>query len=135
MTHSPRRLHRGATVSAAHHNALVDAVAGLRDLISSPQRWPITASFPLEVRRHAGGIHISLAYTDRDAVIELTSRLSAGGTARAKVLWLDGTWKEAESEEITVYDVIGTMEGDPGDKALAKFHRQSGRWLVWQLQC
>ena len=40
-----------------------------------------------------------------------------------------------ESEEITVYDVIGTMEGDPGDKALAKFHRQSGRWLVWQLQC
>ena len=133
--HSPRRLHSKARVSVAHHNALLEALAELRDFVHSPQRWPITASFPLEVHRNAGGIHIALAYTDRDAVIELTSRLSGGGSARAKILWLDGTWKEAESEEITVYDVIGTMEGDPGDKALAKFHRQSGRWLVWQLQC
>jgi hypothetical protein len=113
----------------------VDLLEELREQIGSPQRWPITSSFPIEVRRHAGGVHLSLAYTDRDAVIELTSQLSAGGSARAKVLWLDGAWKEAESEELTVYDVIGTMEGDPGDKALAKFHRQSGRWLVWQLQC
>ncbi len=132
---SPQRLPPGAPVSASDYNALVDRVEELRQLIGTPQHWPITCSFPIEVRRHPGGVHLSLAYTDRDAVIELTSTLSAGGNARAKVLWLDGGWKEAESEELTVYDVIGTMEGDPGDKALAKFHRQSGRWLVWQLQC
>jgi hypothetical protein len=130
-----RRLPPGSNVSASEYNLLVDAVAALRELMESPQRWPISASFPLEVRRHAGGLHLSLAYTDCDAVMELTSRLSGGGSARAKVLWLDGTWQEAEREEITVYDVVGTMEGDPGDKGLAKFHRQSGRWLVWQLQC
>ncbi len=132
---SPRRLPPRSTVSASDYNALLDLVEELRELIGTPQRWPITSSFPIEVRRHPGGVHLSLAYTDRDAVIELTTALSSGGSARAKVLWLDGAWKEAESEELTVYDVIGTMEGDPGDKALAKFHRQSGRWLVWQLQC
>jgi len=143
----PRRLPPGETVTAAHYNALVDALQArgepqrepgsspLRELGSSPQRWNITSSFPIEVRRHAGGVHLSLAYTDRDAVIELTTSLSSGSSAKAKVLWLDGIWKESERDEITVYDVVGTMEGNPGEKGLAKFHRQSGRWIVWQLQC
>jgi hypothetical protein len=101
-----------------------------------PFSWKITAAFPLEIRKHAGGLHISLAYTDREAVVELTSTLSSGGSARAKVLWFqNGSWSQGATDEITVYDAIGTMEGSVGDKALVKFHRQSGRWIVWQLQC
>jgi hypothetical protein len=99
-------------------------------------RWKITGSFPIEVRRHRGGVHISLAFTEKEALVELTTMLTSGGNAKAKVLWRQGgTWSQADTDEITVYDAVGTMEGNVGDKALVKFHRQSGLWIVWQLQC
>ena len=67
--------------------------------------------------------------------MELTSTLTQGGSAQAKVLWFAGSWSEAQTRELTVYDAVGTMYGVPGQKALVRFHRQSGRWLVWQMQC
>ncbi|MBI1899744.1 MAG: hypothetical protein HYS13_01360 [Planctomycetia bacterium] len=94
------------------------------------------AASPLELRRNGAGVQVSLAPQDLEALVELTSSLSQGGSARAKVLWFDGTsWIDADTAELTVYDVIGTMQATSGKKALVRFHRQSGRWVVWQLQC
>lgn len=96
----------------------------------------VRGAFPLEVRRTSGGVQIALAASDEEAVVELTSTLTQGGSATAKVLWvMGGAWSEAPTRELTVYDAVGTMFGPPGYKALARFHRQSGRWIVWQMQC
>ncbi len=68
-------------------------------------------------------------------VVQLTTTLSMGGSAQARVLYFDGSaWRET-SQEITVHDVVGSMEGTPGKRGLAWFHRQSGLWLLWQLEC
>lgn len=99
-------------------------------------KLPITAAFPVEVRRHPGGVHISLAHGESEALVELTSSLSSGGQAAARILWYDGSaWQPADTDEITIHDAVGSFEGDSGDRALVKFDRQSGLWLVWQLEC
>ena len=122
-----KRVQPGEVVSAAAYNALVDAV---NPLLS------ISGSYPIEVRRHAAGVHVSSAYVDKDAHVELTADLHSGGSATAKLLHFDGEdWQDAETDSITVHDVIGSMEGNVGDKALIRFNRQSGLWIVWQLQC
>jgi hypothetical protein len=127
MTSRLRRVEPGEPITAATFNALVDALN---------QALRITAAFPVEARRHPGGTHISLAFTEREALVELTSSLSSGGSATARILHFDGDdWIDADSDTIEVHDAIGSLEGNPGDKALVRFHRQSGRWLVWQLQC
>lgn len=121
------RVQPGETITAAQFNALSDAVQRLSHL---------TATFPLEVRRHSGGVHLSLAMIDKDAVCELTGDLHVGGSAPAKLLAFDGTsWVDAETSTITVYDALGTFEFVSGDRVLARFHRQSGRWIVWNGQC
>jgi hypothetical protein len=117
----------GEIISAAAYNALVDAINPLLSM---------SGSYPIEVRRHAAGVHVSLAYADKDAHVELTSELHSGGSATAKILHFDGDqWQDGETDSIDVHDVIGSMEGNVGDKALVRFHRQSGMWIVWQLQC
>ena len=122
-----RRVQPGEIISAAAYNALVDAI---NPLLS------ISGSYPIEVRRHAAGVHVSLSYADKDAHVELTSELHGGSSATAKILHFDGAdWQDGETDSIDVHDVIGSMEGSVGDKALVRFHRQSGLWLVWQLQC
>jgi hypothetical protein len=116
MTSRLRRVEPGEPITAAAFNALVDALN---------QALRITGAFPVEVRRHPGGTHI-----------ELVSSLSSGGVASARILHFDGDdWIDADSDTIEVHDAIGSLEGNPGDHALVRFHRQSGRWLVWQLQC
>jgi hypothetical protein len=95
-----------------------------------------SAASPVELRRSSAGVQVAVATQDLEALVELTSSLSQGGSARAKVLWFDGaSWIDADTEELTVYDVIGTMQATSGKKALVRFHRQGGRWVVWQLQC
>lgn len=117
----------GETITAAQFNALAAAVRRLSHL---------TAAFPLEVRRHAGGVHLSLAVWEREAVCELTGDLHIGGTAPAKILHFDGvSWIDAETSTITVEDSLGTFEFVAGDRVLARFHRQSGKWIVWNGKC
>jgi len=123
-----------ACVTPRAYNQLVRAIRELREAARLlPEQ--ITGAFPIEIRRHPAGVHISLAYSERTALVELTGTLASGSNTTAKVLWYDGAWQEAETDEITIHDAIGTMEGDPGDNALVRFHRQSGQWIVWQLQC
>lgn len=127
MSSPLRRVEPGQPITAAAFNALVDAINQVRS---------ISGAYPIEVRRHPGGIHVSLAVQEKDAVVQLTSPLSSGGSASAKILHFDGTdWVAAETDPIRVYDVIGSMEGSINDHALCRFHRQSGRWIVWQLEC
>jgi len=135
MTFPLKRLRPNDAVSPALYNALVDAIETLRAPLRTSQGGKLTASFPLEIHKHPGGAHISLAYTEREAFVELTSTLTSGGSASVKVLSYKGGWSQADTDEVVVHDAVGTMEGDVGDKALVKFHRQSGLWLVWQLQC
>ncbi len=126
-------------LSAADHNRLAKAVLDLQAQLHQLQAAPqpqLTAAFPLEVRRRPGGWHVALAYEEQTALVELTGSLSSGSSAFAKVLWrFEGEWQEAETAELTVHDVLGTFEGEVGDRALVRFDRQSGQWLVWQLQC
>jgi hypothetical protein len=121
------RVQPGEVIAAAHFNALADAVRRLSQL---------TAAFPLEVHRHAGGVHLSLALVDKDALCELTGDLHVGGSAPAKMLAFDGvSWVDAETSTITVHDAIGTFEFLSGDRILVRFHRQSGKWIVWNGKC
>lgn len=126
-------------VSAADHNrlarAIVEIQSQLNELLSAP-RPQMTAAFPLEVRRRPGGWHFALAYEEQAALVELTGEMARGSSAYAKVLWLfGGEWQEANTAEITIHDALGTLEGELGDRALVRFDRQSGQWIVWQLQC
>lgn len=122
-----RRVEPDQPVSATSFNGLVDAVNQLRS---------IRGAFPIEVRRHPGGVQVSLAVQEKEAVVQLTSALSSGGSASAKILHFNGTdWVAAETDPIRVYDAIGSMEGRVNSHALCRFHRQSGRWIVWQLEC
>lgn len=122
-----RRVQPGAPITADNHNALVDAINALSN---------ISTSFPLRLHRLPTGVHLGLAFEEKEALVELTSDLSIGGGATAKILWWDGTdWTESSAPEIEVHDAIGTFEGLAGDRALVRFHRQSGKWLVWQLKC
>lgn len=117
----------GETITAAQFNALAAAVRRLSQL---------TAAFPLEVRRHAGGLHLSLAVWERDALCELTGDLHIGGAAPAKILHFDGAnWVDAETSAIVLHDALGTFEFLSGDRVLARYHRQSGRWIVWNGEC
>ncbi len=126
-------------VTAADYNRLVLALNNLQAKFAAQAALPplrLTAAFPLEARQRPGGWHVSLAYEEQAAVVELTGNLSLGSSGTARVLWwLGDAWQEAETAEITVHDALGTFEGNPGDKALVRFDRQSGQWIVWQLQC
>ena len=122
-----QRVRPGALISADRFNALVDAINRLSR---------ITAAFPLEVHHTPVGVHLALAYGEREAHVELTSDLASGGFATAKILAHDGLlWNEAATPEITVHDAVGTFEGTIQDRGLVRFHRQSGLWIVWQLRC
>jgi hypothetical protein len=119
-----RRVQPGEPISAALYNALVDAVNRLLN---------VTGSFPIEVRRHPAGVHVSLAYAEREAVVELQTALAPASTATGQILWRDSAaWLPGDTAAIDVEDPLGNMAGVPGDRLLARFHRQSGRWLVWQ---
>jgi hypothetical protein len=124
MSSKLRRVQPGEPITAAAFNALVDAVNRLGQ---------VTAAFPLEVRRTPGGVHVSLAYTEHEALAELTAPLAPGGSATARLLGWDGAaWLPTPAAEISLHDGLVALGGVPGDRVLARFHRQSGRWLVWQ---
>ncbi|MDZ4781237.1 MAG: hypothetical protein SGJ19_13365 [Planctomycetia bacterium] len=117
----------GETITAAQYNALAAAVRRLSHL---------TAAFPLEARRHAGGVHLSLAFLEREAICELTGDLHVGGSASAKILDFDGvSWVDADTSTVVVHDALGTFEFVSGDRVLVRFHRQSGKWIVWNGKC
>lgn len=72
-------------------------------------------------------------YQRLDALVELTSDLSMGGQANAKVLCRDtdpNTWTDAATREITVYDAIGNLEATAGSRFIARYLRQQGIWIV-----
>ncbi len=122
-----KRVRPGSPITAAAYNALVDAVNELAS---------IGGAYPIEVRRHPGGVVVSLAYQDKEAVCELSAALSAGGSAAAKILAYDGAdWVDADTAEIAVHDVIGSFEFDAGDRVLTRFNRQAGLWIIWNGAC
>lgn len=124
MSSRIRRVAPGEPISAALFNALVDSIERLGNL---------TGAFPIEVHRHPGGLHVALASAEREALARLTTALAPGGTATAQILWHDGSaWQDAETGAVELHDDHGNMAGVPGDRVLARFHRQSGRWIVWQ---
>ncbi len=145
----PRKLTGDEVVSREIFNALVDAVDGLRrtsgnvddaDDFSSPSssagRSFFRAASPLCVRRRPFGISLDQQTPELEELVELVTDLHIGGSATAKVLTFDGTsWIEAETEELTVHDAVNTFEGVSGARALVRFHRRSGQWIVWQLRC
>lgn len=127
MVRELRRVRSGEEITSDWANALVDAVTALGQ---------ITAAYPLEVSRDAAGLRLSLAAGLKIELVELTSDLNSGGEATAKILVRDGDdWVDAATSEIDVEDPLGTFEGATGDRALVLFHRQSGKWLVLQLEC
>lgn len=112
-----QRVTKGQPVSADWANAIVDTLVQLSDALARLER--------------------SL-YERTDALVELTSDLPMGGEATAKVLYRDdepNTWKDAATREITVYDAIGGMQAESGDKALVKYNKQAAIWIVWQVVC
>jgi len=91
---------------------------------------------PLELSRDAAGYRIRLATLEKIELFELTEDLSAGSSAAADVLAFDAAaWNPAATASILVTDPIGSFEGLIGDRGIAMLHRQSGLWLVLQLQC
>lgn len=97
---------------------------------------PLSAAPPLHLRRTPAGTLLAAAPQDLQALVVLTGDLALGGQAPARILAYDGqAWRDADTREIVVHDAIGTFQGRAGDRALVKFHRQSGLWLVWQLRC
>lgn len=117
----------GEPLTAAGFNALVDALNGLLQL---------SAASPLQMVRTPAGLHVTTGYAEHEAYVRLSAALSRGGSAAARIQWFDGlSWIDADTDEIVVYDLLGSFEGQPGDHALARFHRQSGRWVLWNLQC
>src|SRR5262245_43110371 len=116
-----RHVRPGEAITAAAHNALVDAVGRLDK---------VTAALPLEVRRLPGGIHLSLAHEERVAVAQLAGSLTAGGAAAANVLWWTGAvWGAAATGPITVYDVLNNPYLPSATRVVVRFDRQAGRWL------
>ena len=95
----------------------------------------IQAAFPLRSIGHASGRHIAAPPLEAAEVVQLAGTLSMGGSVRARVLRYNGAAWIDTGEEITVHDVVGSMEGTPGKRGLAWFHRQSGLWILWQLEC
>lgn len=121
---------------AAALNHLQQQLAGLARPAAEDVEPQLTAAPPLEVRRRPGGWHLSMTQPQHTALVELTADLSIGSSATAKVLWYQGSaWTDADTAEIVVHDALGTFEGNSGSKALVAFDRQSGQWIVWQLQC
>ncbi len=95
----------------------------------------LSVAAPLKLLQHAGGLQLVAPLPEAAEVVQLTTTLTLGGSAQARVLHYDGaTWKQT-AQEITVHDVVGSMEGTPGKRGLAWFHRQSGLWILWQLEC
>ncbi|MDA7977508.1 MAG: hypothetical protein MPJ50_01905 [Pirellulales bacterium] len=146
MTFFPRKLSPDEEISRETVNRLIDEIAEMRRQSRtresgegapaggvSPQ---VNVASPLGLRKQAGSAVISNHPAEYDELVELVTDLHLGGSATAKVLTYDGVaWVEAETEELTVHDAIGTFEGIIGARALVKFHRRSGRWIVWQLRC
>ncbi len=85
--------------------------------------------------RGTGGVLMAPPPAEAAEVVQLAGTLSMGGSVPARILRYDGTTWRDTGEEITVHDVVGSMEGTPGKRGLAWFHRQSGLWILWQLEC
>lgn len=127
------RVKPGQTIEAAHFNALVDAINAME----------LRAAAPLAITKTAsGGTVVSLGFGyDEFVVFELTEDLeedSGVRTASAKILWdlaQAGTWDtDADTDEIEVYAATNAT-GTSGDRGIAKFDRQSGLWLILDLDC
>ncbi len=145
----PRKLAADERVSREVVNQLIEALTELRSSrtgVGAEQfasgstedgaRPLVRAASPLCARHRPFGLAIGTQQAEFEELVELVTDLHIGGSATAKVLTFDGlTWTEADTEELNVHDAIGTFEGVAGGRALVRFHRRSGQWIVWQLHC
>ena len=91
---------------------------------------------PLQLSRGAASYRLSLADWPKIELFELNEDLMAGGSAEASVLAFDGTdWQPAATQTIVVHDAVGSFDALSGSRGVTWFHRQSGMWLVMQLEC
>lgn len=107
-----KRVAKGERVTADWANSIVDVVSQVRDAVARVER---------------------ALYERVEALVELTSDLSMGGSANAKVLWRDGdpnTWKDGATHEITIYDAVGKLEAVAGDRFIARYMKQPGIWVA-----
>lgn len=98
----------------------------------------ISAAAPLEARLDEGGINLSLSSWPRWELCELTTTLTAGGQAQARLKTFNfstSAWTDLTAEEITICDSLGDKSGAVGRRAWIFFSPVSGRWEVVQLQC
>ncbi len=124
-----REVAPGQPVTASWANALVQAVR---------RALRVSASAPLEARADATGINLSLSTWPRWELCELTTTLSAGGQAQARLKtysFATSSWVNLGSEEITIHDSLGDKNGAVGRRAWINFSPVSDRWEVIQLQC
>lgn len=120
-------------------NDLIDSVGQLQTARTAAPEFDervFRAASPLAIRRGPAGFLLQTQTAELEELVELLEDLHIGGSAAAKVLAHDGTaWVDAPTATLEVHDAIGTFEGLAGARALVRFHRRSGRWLVWQLRC
>lgn len=127
------RVKPGQVIEADHFNQLVDAINAMELRVAAP--LAITKSA-------AGGTVVSMGFGyDEFVVFELLEDLEDDAGVRAadaKILWdtlQAGEWAtDADTAEITVYAATN-MTGTSGDRGIAKFDRQSGLWLILDLDC
>jgi len=124
-----REVAAGDPITADWGNSLVRALR---------RALRISAAAPLEARLDSGGINLSLASWPRWELCELTTTLTAGGQAQARLKTFNFTalaWTDLTSEEITIHDSLGDKNGAVGRRAWIFFSPVSDRWEIVQLQC
>lgn len=119
----------GEPVSANWANALLRAIR---------RSLRVTASAPLEARSDNSGISLSLSTWPRWELCELTTSLSAGGQAQARIQTFhfgSSAWEDISAEEVTIHDSLGDKNAAAGSRAWIFYSPVSDRWEVVQLQC
>lgn len=103
----------------------------------------LSVAWPLNLVRVAGvGARISLAWYFELVLFELSGTLNKGSSAQAtRLVWnvqssrYEVPASVADTDRMTVYDMLGTFTGSAGDRGYAFFSRTSGRWEIVQLEC
>jgi hypothetical protein len=119
----------GQPVTASWANSLVRAVR---------RALNVSAASPLEARADDSGISLSLSTWPRWELCELSTTLSAGGQAQARLQTFDfatSDWIDLSAEEVSVHDSLGDKNGAVGRRAWIYYSPVSARWEVIQLQC
>lgn len=129
MSFEFREVTSGQPLTAEWANGLVRAVR---------RALRFSAAAPLEARADAGGMHLALTSWPRWELCELTTTLTAGGQAQARLKTFNfstSTWTDLTAEEVSIHDSLGDKNASPGRRAWIFFSPVSARWEVVQLQC